>query len=81
MPTTTVDLLVDGQLVGSLEAPVRRNQRCPLRSLWLADYRGKEILLELVQRSSDERAWMVWETLCLVDAERLETERIKPVRK
>ena len=81
VPPTTVDLLVDGQLVGSLEAPVRRNSRCPLRSLLLTDYRGKEILLELVQRSSEERAWVVWETLCLVNAERLETERIKPIRK
>jgi|GEM_PF-1035590 len=81
VPPTTVDLLVDGQLVGSLEAPVRRNQRCPLRSLSLTDYRKKEILLELVQRSSDERAWVVWETLHLAGSEQFETERIRPVRK
>ncbi len=81
VPTTTIQLLVDGQVAGTFETPVRRNQRYPLRSLSLADYQGREILLELIQRASDDRAWVVWETLRLAGSGELETERIKPIQK
>ncbi|HPP51336.1 MAG TPA: NPCBM/NEW2 domain-containing protein [Thermoguttaceae bacterium] len=83
-PPATVELLVDGQLAGSFEAPVWRNHRMPLRSLSLADYRGKEILLELTQRSSDDRAWVVWETLRLAGSEevqKLDADPIRPSKK
>ncbi|MCS7306479.1 MAG: NPCBM/NEW2 domain-containing protein [Thermoguttaceae bacterium] len=81
VPPSRVELWVDGQSAGAFEVPIRREPRTPLRSLSLAEHRGKEILVELVQRASDERAWVVWETLQLAPSGQLETERIKPIQK
>ena len=84
VPPSMVDLLVEGQSVGSLEVPIRREHRIPVRSVSLADYHGKEILLELVQRSPEERAWAVWETILLAgseDVQKLDATPIRPSKK
>lgn len=80
VPPAAVELFVEGQLAGSMEAPIRRNHRIPLRSLSLADYRGKEVSLELVQRATDQRAWVVWETLRLAGSEEIQKLDAEPIR-
>ncbi len=78
---STIELFVEGELAGSLEVPRLQNYRCPLRSLSLADYQGKEVHVELVQRSPEERSWVLWETLRLVGSDQVDANPIQPPKK
>lgn len=61
-----LDVLVDGQPFGQYEVPVRYGQEAPEPVVvLLSQFAGRQVAVELVQQSPDERALVEWRALAL----------------
>jgi hypothetical protein len=62
-----IEVRVAGQVAGQYDVPVRADHRPPEPlSILLSKYEGQDVLLELVQQSSDPRALVEWRAISLI---------------
>jgi len=82
--TIKLEVLVDGESVKQVEVPIRWDKNAPKPLVVsLAEYAGREVTVELVQRGSDERALAEWRALSFTggadDAVRQTTVPARPL--
>ncbi len=66
VPGSKLEVRVDGKPLGSFEVPVRQSPEFPPLVFSVAEYHGRDVAIDLIQSSADEKAVVEWRAISLV---------------